>query len=180
MLELLVSLALLGLIAAGLAGAFGLGLQVFDRAQRLETTWPEIAARRQLRAYLLQAAPANRTTSFPTSFVGTPAKLEFVTLADAPFAPNSAALAIALKQQNNALILQVTVLDDSGLARETSTHPVSRDVRNVQIRYLTRDNDELVWVTDWQSEMGLPALIDVTAQGGTPPWVRFTVAPRLQ
>lgn len=178
LLELLVSLALLALIAAGLAGAFGVGTQVFDRAQLLNTHQDEIAARRQLRSALMQALPPNRITPFPNSFVGAPDRMEFVTLTEAPFA-DGAALQFTVDWNGQSLSLSVNAITDEGEVIATWQHPLADNVENVAFRYLNITGDTPVWDSAWTDQAGLPALVQITGEGGMPTWVEFTVAPRL-
>ena len=180
LVELLVALALMALLAAGLAGAFGIGVRVFDRAQQLDRSWPEIAARRQLRNYLMQAMPSNRQTVFPSQFTGTARRFEFVTLADAPYAPDSAALRVSVIHESGLLTLSVTALDDDGAAQRTWSQTLSENLNDVTIRYMSSSETGPTWRTDWQAQQALPLLIDITAEGGDPEWVRFAAAPRLR
>lgn len=179
LLELLVSLSLLALIAAGLAGAFGVGTQVFDRAQSLNSHQGEIAARRQLRAALMQALPPNRITPFPNSFVGAPDRLAFVTMAEAPFSTDAAALTYSVQWNGTALLLDVAAIDDEGAVINGWQHVLASDVSNVTFRFLNTEGDSPVWQPTWADQPGLPALVQITGEGGAPAWVEFTVAPRL-
>lgn len=179
LLELLVSLALLSLIAGGLASAFGIGTQVFDRARALDGQQEELAARRQLRAAVTQILPMSRLTPFPNQFAGAPDRLSFVTLMDAPYAPQAAALTFEVTWTGQTLTMDVAAIDETGVPGTAWSHVLSRDVRNVSFQYLDTSGDTPAWVPVWSDRPDLPALIRITAEGGQPRWVEFTVGPRL-
>ena len=179
LLELLVSLALLALIAAGLAGAFGVGTQVYDRARALNEHQEELAARRQLRSALAQALPLYRITHFPNSFVGAPDRLQFVTLKETPYAPDASALKVEVLWASNNLTMQVEAIDDTGAVLASWDHTLARDVRNVSFQYLDNSGDTPDWAPVWTGAPNLPALVQITGERGAPRWVDFVVAPRL-
>ncbi|MEL7092175.1 MAG: prepilin-type N-terminal cleavage/methylation domain-containing protein [Pseudomonadota bacterium] len=179
LIELLVSLALLALIAAGLAGAFGVGVQVFDRAQAVATDQAELALRRQLRATLLEALPPNRITPFPNTFAGDPDKLSFVTLKPWAFAPDAAASRVDVGWSGGALTLTLVAVDDSGAPLDQWDHVLSEGVGDVAFAYLDTSGETPVWEGTWRDRPDLPALVRITGTGGSPEWVDFVVGPRL-
>ncbi|WP_415400589.1 prepilin-type N-terminal cleavage/methylation domain-containing protein [Tateyamaria sp. SN3-11] len=179
LIELLVSLALLALIAAGLAGAFGVGTQVYDRARALNQHQEELAARRQLRSALAQALPLYRITPFPNSFVGAPDRLQFVTLKETPYAPDASALKVEVLWASNTLSMLVEAIDDRGTVLASWDHTLARDVRNVTFQYLDDSGDVPDWAPVWTGTPELPDLIQIVGEGGAPRWVDFVVAPRL-
>lgn len=179
LLELLVALALLALIAGGLVGAFGVGTQVFDRARSLGAHQDELAARRQLRSAVVQALPPTRITPFPNSFQGAPDRLQFVTLKDAPYAPDAAAMRFDVVWSGDVLALTVQTLDDTGATRQEWVHTLSSGVQDVSFEFLDTVSDVPEWKPFWSDRADLPTLVRITGNGGTPRWVEFTVAPRL-
>lgn len=179
LLELLVALALLALIASGLAGAFGVGTQIFERARGLGSHQDELAARRQLRSALMQALPPTRITPFPNSFLGAPDRLRFVTLKNAPYATDASALRFDLGWSGDTLTLDVQAIDDTGVAQSEWEHILSTDVQQVSFQFLDMTGDAPEWTPFWSDRPDLPALVRITGQGGSPRWVEFTVAPRL-
>lgn len=179
LLELLVALALLAVITSGLAGAFGIGTQVFDRAQSLGAQQEEVAARRQLRSALMQALPIARITPFPNSFVGASDRVQFVTLKDAAFAPDAAALRFDVIWSGTTLSMTVEAIDDTGAVLEQWSHILSRDVRDVSFQFLDTSGETPEWTPFWSNRPDLPGLVRITGAGGSPRWVDFAVAPRL-
>lgn len=172
-------LALLALIAAGLAGAFGVGTQVFDRARTLGTQQEELAARRQLRSAVMQALPPSRITPFPNVFVGAPDRLRFVTLKTAPYVPDAAALRFDVTWSGDVLAMTVQSIDDTGETLQEWVHTLSGDVAEVAFQYLDTTGDAPEWTPFWADRPDLPTLVRITGAGGAPRWVEFTVAPRL-
>lgn len=179
LIELLVSLALLALIAGGLAGAFGFGIQVFDRAQNLSNHEDELAARRQMRSAIVQAVPPNRITPFPNSFVGTPDSIQFTSIMETPFAPEASALRLDIVWSGQALSVSIAAINDEGDVLSTWAHTLADEVNNVEFQFLDLSSDTPTWLTSWSDQPVLPALIKITGEGGTPRWVDFTVAPRF-
>ncbi|WP_299695282.1 prepilin-type N-terminal cleavage/methylation domain-containing protein [uncultured Tateyamaria sp.] len=179
LVELLVALALLSLIGAGLAGAFGVGVRVFDRAGQLGIHQDEIAARRQLRASLVQALPGSRITTFPNSFVGAPDDMQFTSLQSTPFAPDAAASRITLRWDGSTLSFDFEPMSDDGETLGRWSYAMSNDVGEVSFSYLDTSGDAPVWQSSWADRPDLPALVRITATGGAPEWVDFVVAPRL-
>ena len=113
-LELLVALALLALIAGGLAGGMGLGLRLFERARALEALAPELALRTQLRAWLAAALPPDRIEGMPTPFEGRPDGMGFHTARPTPFAPEAALLRVEVRVEDDALVLEAVALGADG------------------------------------------------------------------
>ncbi len=179
LLELLVALSLLALIAAGLAGAFGVGVQVFDRAQDLDTHHEELSARRQLRSALAQALPASRITPFPNSFLGTADSMTFTSLQETPFASQASALRIEVFWTASTLAMTVDAIADDGTVQDRWDHVLSRNITDVAFSYLDSSGDTARWQSIWNGRADLPALIRITGTGGAPEWVDFVVGPRL-
>ena len=79
LLEVLISLALLALIAGGLSGALGLGLRLNERSQAAVAEQDELALRARLRHWLMTAIPPERITHVPAVFEGAPDVVTFTT-----------------------------------------------------------------------------------------------------
>lgn len=181
LLELLVSLALMALIAGGLAGAFGIGTKLWERTFALDEHRTEIALRLRLRGWIEQALPPSRLTPFPADFQGSATGLQFTTLAQTAFAPEAAALIISLQVDDDALILSTQAINDTGEPLWTRKDPLLHDVQTLDFAYLHRDGEALEWRSDWQDSARLPALVKITTgTGTTPAWPDFIVRPRLQ
>ena len=172
LLKLLVALALLAVIGAGLANAMRLGTQVYSRAQALGDGSVEVAARSQLRRLLERATPLNLLTPFPKEFRGTDNALSFVTLSPLGFARDAAGLRVSIAMEGDELGATITAFDDDG--RELSQHSAKllSGAAEVTFRYFT--NGE--WATEWSDTSQLPELVQIAVTGKTEPfWPEFTV-----
>ena len=174
LLELLVALALMALIGAGIAGAMGIGIRVFERAQVLDAGQIEQTHRRQLRRFLMEALPPTRITPFPNAFRGGTDTLSFVTLAEAPFALDAAALQVTVTAGLGPTTMVITAIDDQGRVMATWEAPLAEGA--VTIRYLGETEE---WRTDWEGQPQLPRLLDISISGSVE-WPPLTVAPRLR
>lgn len=171
LLELLVALALLALIGAGLAGALRLGVETFDRARALDDGTAEIAARAQLRRLLSRATSPALLTRFPTSLVGDERALSFVTLAPLGFASGSAAVRVDLDVESDAVRYSVTLLDDDGVSGDVHDATLVSDTAGGRLNYF----DGEAWLPTWTSDTQLPRLVTLSVDGETTRWPEFTV-----
>jgi type II secretion system protein J len=172
LLELLVALALLAIIGAGLAGAMRLGTETFTRAQALETDKGHVAARAQLRRLIERATSPALLTPFPKAFRGSENSLSFVTLAPLGFARDSAGLRITVALSGNALVATIEPFDDDGTVLRSYTSPLADGVTDIQMRYF----DDGEWVSEWTDTLRLPQLAQIVLNDGTDPyWPEFTV-----
>jgi prepilin-type N-terminal cleavage/methylation domain-containing protein len=176
LLELLIALALLAVISAALATTTNFGVQLLNRTEQLSSTNTEIALRIRLRRWMERAAGPQLIVGFPTTFSGTQDRVEFVTLAPAPFAPDSAALRIILQTGTDTLNLQINEVDDTGTVLTNHNRVLATEIRNISFSYYSTDPDIAGWHDTWTDETALPALVRITAdQGSTPSWPEFTV-----
>jgi type II secretory pathway pseudopilin PulG len=181
LLELLVSLALLALIGAGLAGSFGLGTQIWNRSASLSEHQLELALRTQLRRYMTQALPPTRLTPFRQPFTGGREGLSFITLAETPFAPKAAAMRMTLSVVGDQLLLRTELLDDAGDNYSTWQDTLVSSVTDTRFDYWGREAGNEGWQTEWNSDIDLPTLIRIRiGEGSEPPWPDFIVKPIFQ
>lgn len=181
LLELLVSLALMALIGAGLAGAFGMGTQVWLRTAALDEHRQEIALRGQLRRYMSQVLPPTRLTPFKEVFSGRSDSLSFITLAETPFAPEAAAMRMTLSRSEDELGLFVELLDDNSGSLRGWTDILARGVDQVSFEYWGSIDGSIGWHEEWGIDNALPDLIRIRLnEGTTPDWPEFTVRVLLQ
>ena len=178
--ELLVALALLALITAGLAGALGMAVRVWDRAAGLYALSEEIALRGRLRSWLEQATPPTRLTPFPAGLTGSADGLSFVTLAETPFAPDAAALRVTVSREGDRLTLLAETLDDEGTTLSRIEGPLARGIAP-RFAYYDDMAQPPAWRDSWENTDTLPALVRITAEeGSTPDWPDFVVRPVLR
>lgn len=161
-LELLIALAVLALIAVGLSGAMGLGIQVWDRSRALQDTETPVILRQRLRGWIEQASPPSRLTSFATAFKGGPDTLSFVTFAETPFAPDAAALRVQVGQTDGQIVLSYQELEDDGVVLARHSFPMVQ-ADEMRVGYYDADDAERGWQTDWTATHKLPDLIRIEA-----------------
>ncbi len=175
-LELLIALALLAVISAALATTTNFGVQLFNRTEELSSDSAEIALRVRLRRWMETAVGPELIAGFPATFSGTHDGMQFLTLAPAPFAPESAALRVILTTQTDSLNLQVDEIDDNGAVLTSHSRVLATGIRNVSFSYYSTDPDTPGWHDTWAADTALPVLVRITAdQGSTPSWPEFIV-----
>lgn len=180
LLELLVSLALLAIITAGLASTLNLSLQLYDRAETADELSEELVLRGNLRRWLMAAHPPSRLTHLPDEFTGDAERLTFTTLADTPFAPLTAMLRITVAMETDMLSLTIEHLDDDGSVIDAETRTLVEQWQGGQISYF-QDGDDPRWVDQWTDTARLPRLVKIEAEPDIHPnWPVFVVRPRLE
>jgi len=178
LLELLISLAILAMIMAAIAGAMGLGLRMLDRSAGLSATADDIALRVRLRGLIEQALPPAQIAPFEVAFKGTPTGFAFTTLSAKGMAPQAAALRVRVTV--GAVIgYEVNLLDDAGTETPFVTATLATGAQNVDVEYYDASLSPGQWLPDWPDDARLPALIRITGEDATPDWPEFTVAPLL-
>lgn len=174
--ELLVALALLALIAAGLASAISLGVRLHARTNSLAEHSNEIAHRIRLRSLLEQATSPNLLASFPVSFTGTNTRLEFTTLAMPQVFPQSAAIRISVFEENQTLKAELVAMDDNGTPLETISADLAHNAQGLSITYFDASSESPGWKDSWGQKESLPQLVKIELdEGSNPDWPEFTV-----
>jgi hypothetical protein len=181
LMDMLVALALLGLIGAGLGATMTLMLRAGDRADHAEATAPALTARALLRRWLAQATPPGRLTSVDPHLEGTVDRLDFVTLAPTPFAPDAAALRVSVLMEDEVLMLRATPLDDDGRAGDPIVRPLATLADGLVIDYYDARAVPPGWADAWSGEAPyLPDLVRIRLEDGSEPaWPAFVVRPLL-
>lgn len=181
LLELLVSLSMLALIGAGLAGAFELGTQIWSRTSALGEHRQEIELRRQLRRYMTQAMPPSRTAAIGRPFSGSKDGLSFLTLAPTPFAPNASAMRLALSVQDDGLQLTTEMIDEDGAIIGSWSDVLVQEADQISLQYWSSAAEPPGWQSEWTNTTQLPELIRISvSEGSKPSWPEFVVRPLLQ
>jgi len=179
--ELLIALALLALLTAGLAAALNIGTSLYSRTANIGALAEEIAMRSRLRRWLSAATPPAVLAPFPTAFGGNLSAFEFITLVDTPFAPEAAALHVSVAFLGKSLTLTATTIGDDGESLTRYEHILARDIEQVEIAYFDALAEPPVWQDHWNDTTRLPDLVRITAApGSTPEWPEFTVRPQLR
>jgi prepilin-type N-terminal cleavage/methylation domain-containing protein len=117
--ELLIALALLALLSAGLAGALDMTLRLHDRVRATPEASEAAGLRIRLRNWLAAPVSPQRIVPYPTDLIAREDRLEFTTTHARDFAPGAAALRIVLTPQGQDLTMAITALDDDGEPLET-------------------------------------------------------------
>ncbi|SMX26040.1 hypothetical protein TRP8649_00112 [Pelagimonas phthalicica] len=154
--ELLISLALLALLAAGLAGALDLSIRVHDRSQTNPELQQDLALRNRLRNWIASAVPPSHLAQYPVGLEGTETSLAFTTRNTKGFAPNAAALRIELSAGPEALDITFIEILDSG--ETLGTHNATLDgFKGVRFSYFSPVDS--VWRDAWKTTEGLPQAV---------------------
>lgn len=158
--ELLVSLALLALISAGLANALDLTVRLYDRTVALPASTASAALRVRLRQWMVTALPPSHPAPFPVDFTGTNSEMAFTTLSAKGFAPEAAALRIEISRDGNALFVHIKTLADDGSVQSEFDHILATDV-TPEFAYFDALSNAPGWLADWEDETRLPTLLRI-------------------
>jgi prepilin-type N-terminal cleavage/methylation domain-containing protein len=181
LLELLIALALLALIAGGLAASMGLGVRLYDRTSIQSDEVDEIALRIRLRALLAAAEPPSPSLPFPGGLEGNANGFAFTTLAASQLFPESAALRVIVTGENGALQMRIEALDDNGRGFDNLSRTLATEISGLSFGYYDDAEDSAAWLATWTETTRLPALVRIEAEAGsTPDWPEFTVRLRLR
>ncbi|MGB3317051.1 MAG: prepilin-type N-terminal cleavage/methylation domain-containing protein [Albidovulum sp.] len=178
--EMLIALALLAFIAAGLSGSLGLSIRLLDRSRADPAVVESAALRARLRHWIANMAPQSLLTPFPNQFVGAGDHLTFTTMSDTPFAPDAAALVVTIAETEGTVTLSAASIDDGGTEIQVYQGVLARDVGKVSISYFAPDDDPPAWLSEWPDSGQLPALVRIEiGEGSVPDWPEFTAHPLL-
>ncbi len=171
LLELLVALAILAVVGAGLAGAMRLGAQTYTRARQLDSDMSS-DSRGLFRRLASRATSPNLLTPFPKEFRGNAHELRFVTLAPFGFARDAAGLRVDLSVSGGALVASILPFDDDGEILTEYQSVLQDNADNVVISYFA-DGE---WLDAWDQTSGLPALVSIDVPGkSAQAWPDFTI-----
>lgn len=174
LMEMLIALALLSLIAAGLASSLGLGVRLFDRSEQVSDNSQALSARIRLRDLVATAQPANLITGYPVRFEGDAREVSFVTIAIPSGFAQAAALRVTISNERDLLSLNIEEILDRGEVRASHHYMLAEDVREVLFEYF---DSSAGWQSEWRDETRIPQLLRITADAGSEPeWPEFTVA----
>lgn len=160
LLELLVSLALLGLIAGALASSTRLGGQVWKRSQELPNLDAQILIFREFRRWLLVAKSGDLAQGHAQRFEGTDEGFSFLTNARHPELQPGEDLLVQLDNQSRIRLAAFTVGVDS---REIDQRRLLLAESPLTFRYY--DPEEKSWVTQWDLDRGWPSIVEMKVEG---------------
>lgn len=177
--ELLIALALLALIAVGLAGAVSFAVSVYDRARLDPEHHEQIALKTRLRSWLSNASPPSGITPYPVEFVGEARRVEFTTTHSKEFASEAAALRVLVENDAGNLVVIASEMSDDGdiLAVHTATLATGIDP---MFSYFDAQSENPAWGAEWANAARLPDLVRIESTKGDPSnWHTLIVRPLL-
>lgn len=195
LIEVLVALAILGLVLALLPGAFRLGQRAWQTTQRLDRDDGWTAARALIEQRLAEALPAFLAEGADGEprfgFSGEPRRLRFI--APAPAGPTGGGLyafdlAIEPGARGDALVLRQTLVAATGRAAvPAETRNLLDGAPGLSFRYFGGISDDGTrgWVDLWPANGTLPDLVelsssDVSGRRSAPTLWPLVVALRLK
>ena len=169
-LEMLVSLALMALVATFLAGGVQFGRRVWDLTGRIDQLATISAVREALHQRISSALPVlelEANGSLPVAFKGGPSELSFVAaLPDRQLPAGLYKVRLALQGRDLALDFAGFQQRFAGgvLPGTLSQSRLLTKVSRLQLRYFgpAEPGDPKSWRTDWHREDALPDLVGVT------------------
>jgi len=176
LLELLVALAIMAVIAAGLAQTFGQGLRIWETSKTIQTRQEPIILRTLLRNWIEQAVAPNRLLPHDNSFTGSNIGFSFLTLHSTPYNTLAAAQKISVFATGESLKVTIAYLDDAGNQISIETRQLSDNTAIFSYFMKTSEGGE--WVSKWADKSILPDLIRIESLDQN--WPEFTVAPLLR
>lgn len=186
LVELLVVLALLGLIAIAINGGVRFGARVWERTES-EVEGGELARGGQalLRDVLSRIYPHEpdpNAPSEPAAFTGEKDRMEFRAVASSAFGgAGLARMSLAATRDRNTMSLSITHAPERGPAAEENGVLLS-GARDISFAYARIADGAIVWNESWAGQPGVPVLIRVRvlfAPGAPGKWPDLIVRPRI-
>ncbi|MEM1159375.1 MAG: prepilin-type N-terminal cleavage/methylation domain-containing protein [Pseudomonadota bacterium] len=177
-LELLISLAILAMIAATLATTISSGAQLWKRSATMPDREQAIVLRAKLRTWIETAVPPERL-DLQQDFTGTATRMRFLTSTDLPNERGGEAtwITVIVDESEPALSVVLETVTASGQIREVE----ERDLINGQGRLLYFDGGSQNWVQVWEAADRLPDLVAIEAvPERAEDWPPFVVGPVLR
>lgn len=183
LVELLIVLALLGLISIAIAGGVSFGNRAWEHTERkIHDTAVAIGGHQLLRALLTAAYP--RQTGEPgeepfVAFEGAHDRLTFLSAAsDAIGERGIVELALTVERTGGEASLHLKI---QSVANGERKEILLAGAREIVIAYAEAAEGTVVWTDAWQARRSLPLLIRVRATfaDGTRRWPDLVVMPRV-
>jgi general secretion pathway protein J len=167
LVELLVVLALLGLISLAISGGVGFGARVWERAQSTAEGSEDVAGtQRFLRALIghtYPRYPGAEAIADNMAITGDATNLAVVTLApDAVGSGSVTRVELSVQSNHEAKALRMKWSDIDGAARERT---LLTDARDIAFAFATVQSDgAITWTDMWDGKTGPPALLRIRAR----------------
>ena len=164
LIELLVVLALFGIISITITGGIHFGTRVWERAQTTAEGSDRIRGTQNfLRTLIGRVYPRRRDTSDETAepaFRGDAARLAFLSLApDAVGDGMVTRVALEVQTSGEGYQLSLTRQGDSG---QSVPRVLLRDARHITFSFgAAQPNGEISWADTWDGSNGVPQLVRV-------------------
>jgi general secretion pathway protein J len=165
LIELLVVLALMGLIAVAIAGGMRTGTAVWQRTEAA-VEGGEVArgGHAVLRTLLSHIYPRRRDATQAeelTTFTGNRGRMEFVAVAPSSLsAPGLVRVALTAAHAGNSTSLSLSYRAEQGPNDERSDVLLS-GAREITFAYAQLSDSDIVWRDDWQGQAAPPTLIRI-------------------
>ena len=176
LVELMIVLALIGLITLAIASGLRLGARAWERTER-EVAATEMArgGHALLTTLLGHIYPRGAADSGQVAFEGAGDRMSF--LADAH---GLTRFALSLKSERNGLSLVLTEHPEQGAAIERQEVLFSGAER-IEFAYAGIDAGAVAWSDAWSAKPGIPALIRIRVKfpPGAGRWPDLIVRPRI-
>lgn len=177
LLELLVALAILGLIAAALVSALTLTLRYQARGQSVQVVEEPILLRSHLRRWIAAAERGNTDARFNLSFTGKETGFRFLTFAVPEYFAEATALIVEVTYKSGKAELTLIYLNkyeqvlsiEKRILIETPSKPI-----------FTYYSKRTGWQNTWALPTQLPDLIKIEIEKSRLYWPEFVVAPILK
>ena len=183
-LELLVALALLGVIAATLTSTVTTSARVWERSKSFTARDGQVLLRAELRKWLETMKPHSRPWGRKQEAIGTATRFRFLTT-DIPMAfpaLSETRVTIELREDGarHDLWILLDALDRAGTVVAHEERLLAEDLDGARIRYYDADPEDPGWREAWEVARRRPALVSITADMPARIWPPLTVAPRLE
>lgn len=185
LVELLVVVALLGLIAIGVSGGLTFGARVWERTEREVSSAELVGGGHQVLHALLSGAYPRLTGEAgqerTIAFEGTRERMSLLTAASAQLgASGIAKVTLSVERDGGALSLKLKLEPDvAGLRAQEAT--LVRDAQAIEFSYGEATGEAVNWGDAWQSRTKLPQLIRIRVRSsdGRATWPELIVHPKL-
>ena len=185
--ELLVVLALLGMIAVAMTGGMRFGTRIWERSQQRAEQHDAVAgAQALLRTVFQRVIPRDLDPGIPSDpylFRASAETMSFIAVSPTALDASEVArfeLMVSGKAGSRSLHLVWTSMSGR---KSRHVRQLATGLQDIEFHYAILDqNGKFVWRTDWVEQTGVPALIVIRATGGAKgqmTWPELMVRPRI-
>ena len=179
LLELLVALALLGLIGVTLARTMGVTVEVWKRSSAQEARMEQVIVRNKLREWIERAKPADRRIGLRQQATGDAASFTFLTTKFLPINKVDTETEIGIRVLEGEIVVDIRVLDENRSPKHNETRVLIEGIDG-RLRYYERAERDGRWTDTWPHEDRLPDLISIEVSvDNSLHWPPFVAAPLL-